>query len=259
MNGIDTPEASRVQAILEQDRIWSAYALADLDPEHKPFTEWHVQGDSLLLYYRGLEPPVLFAIGGASQLELLFASVPVGKYQISVKQEHLASLPANRYALEPVPMWRMWMRPSGLNLTPGIEVDQLHAVDEIPIARLYNGRSDAPDGYHARQLALGPFAGIRDGKELVATAGVHVLSTAYSIAAIGNIYTHPAHRGKGFARACANSVLTRLFTMGIETVVLNVAQHNMRAYQLYSSLGFKLYGPFVEGCLLIQEDEDLGI
>jgi hypothetical protein len=49
---------STIRAILETDRIWSAYALADLDPSEMPNSHWLVGRHAVVLVYRGTDPPV---------------------------------------------------------------------------------------------------------------------------------------------------------------------------------------------------------
>src|SRR3972149_6413210 len=56
-------ERSRARSLLEQDRVWCAYALADLEPPFVERTGWHVGDQGLVMVYRGLTPPWLFAHG----------------------------------------------------------------------------------------------------------------------------------------------------------------------------------------------------
>lgn len=236
---------------LEQDRIWAAYALADLDPEHQPFTEWLIDQGGILMIYRGLDPPILFAMGQADPLSVLLARIPTGKYQISFPEAYIGAMPAHVAVLEALAMWRMWIQPKAYPLPPDIQLVHLGSKDQPSIDQLYAGQPDAPDGYHPRQLTLGPFVGVWEEGRLVASAGVHVLSKAQSIAAIGNIFTHPEWRGQGFARACIVSLLSSLYELGIKTTVLNVGQGNRKAVALYTSLGFEVHCPFFEGQIMV--------
>jgi predicted GNAT family acetyltransferase len=64
--------------------------------------------------------------------------------------------------------------------------------------------------------------------------------------AIGNMYTHPAQRGKGYARAVLSAIVTELQTRNVTTIVLNVDERNATARRLYEQLGFTIYCSFIE-------------
>lgn len=242
----------QILAILHQDRIWSAYALADLEPEHDMYSHWHVSGKSVLLCYTGLEPPILFAHGEVAQLQSLLETIQPGEYQISFPQDFLQSLPASASILHQIPMWRMHFKHSPITQGTEIEVHRLGVEDLPHIEHLYNGQPDAPDGYHSRQLGMGPFVGVWESETLVATAGIHVFSENLSVAAIGNVYTHPNWRRKGFAQACTTKLLSILRSKGVATIVINVGQKNLAAVALYEKMDFKVHCPFYEGNILIK-------
>lgn len=247
-------QTDRIQALLETDRIWSAYALADLDPEHAPYSEWHINQQALLLRYTGLTPPILFALGNADQLDPLLAKIPGGDYQISFPENLLDCISLPMQIKERTPMWRMHYIYDQTVQEPTIKVTPLSSKDIPHIIQLYQGQAAAPDGFHPRQIELGPFAGIREGGQLIATAGVHVLSTSQNVAAVGNIFTHPDYRRKGYAEACTRAVLIELVRMKIQTIVLNVGQKNKAAIQLYQKMGFEPYCRFEEGFIVITQD-----
>ena len=50
------PTTEQIRKILETDRTWSAYALADLDQKFSEFCQWFVAGESLILIYHGINP-----------------------------------------------------------------------------------------------------------------------------------------------------------------------------------------------------------
>ena len=50
-------------------------------------------------------------------------------------------------------------------------------------------------------LASGHYYGIRENGRLIAIAGTHVASSRYDIAALGTVFTHPGHRGRGLAHS----------------------------------------------------------
>ncbi len=93
----------------------------------------------------------------------------------------------------------------------------------------------------------GTFFGIEARGVLIATAGTHLVSDTTSTAAVGNVFTHPDHRGRGYAEMTTSAVCAELIRRGIRTIVLNVAQSNAVAIHVYEKLGFKKVVPFIEG------------
>src|SRR5258708_6534207 len=66
MPPISAPAA--IRAILHTDPTWSVYALGDLAPHLFARAAWFRSADTpptLVLLYRGFDPPVLFALGEA--------------------------------------------------------------------------------------------------------------------------------------------------------------------------------------------------
>lgn len=86
-------------------------------------------------------------------------------------------------------------------------------------------------------LAKGPQLGLRQGGALVATAGLHVWSPRYGVAALGNITTHPDWRGRGLSRRVTAALCRRCLTQ-VTTVGLNVRADNQAARRVYQGLGF---------------------
>lgn len=82
------------------------------------------------------------------------------------------------------------------------------------------------------------FVGIRDGAELVAVAGTHVLSETQRLAAIGGVFTAPSHRGRGYGRAVSAAVIDRIRDR-VDLIGLNTALRNGPARRVYESLGFR--------------------
>ena len=87
-------------------------------------------------------------------------------------------------------------------------------------------------------LADEAFVGVRHDGRLVAAAGTHVLSVEHDVAAIGAVYTHPAHRGRGLGGAVTAGVVHRLGDR-IGTIGLNAAEDNTPARVVYERLGFE--------------------
>lgn len=239
---------SAVEHLLTQDPIWSAYALADLEPEHQAFCTWSLQGKSLLLIYRGLEPPVLFLEGDADDLSEMLQQIAAGTYQYSCRPNHLDLIQRAFQRHSSEAMWRMHYRVSSTrsdeiqHITIRLKEDHL---DEVQT--LFAGDPDAPDAFTPAQLSSGVFYGVYDGDRLVAAAGTHVRSSRHKLAAIGNVFTHKAHRGKGLGSATTAAVVQGLLAEGIETIVLNVSQSNAAALKAYVRIGFHPHCAYCEG------------
>ncbi len=200
-----------------------------------------------MLAYLGLTPPVLFATGKKEDIVALATQVPPGKYQYTLLPEH-------RYSLEPIfsvqselQMWRMSYKGDSHEMDSNTDTRRLSGEDLAFVNALFADHADRPDSFHRRQLEAGPFYGGYLEEKLVAVAGVHVLSESASMAAIGNVFTHPAHRGQGFGRKVSAQVIQGLRRLGIQTIVLNVAKENHAAVHLYQDLGFQIHCGYYEG------------
>ena len=119
------------------------------------------------------------------------------------------------------------------------DLDELQALYRLS----YPGNS-----FDSRMLETGCYYGIRQGKELVSVAGIHVCSPTYRVAAIGNVTTHPAYRGQGLATiVCAKLCQSLLQT--IDYIGLNVKADNISAIRSYERLGFEYIATYDECAL----------
>ena len=236
-----------ILTILEGDRIWSAYAIADLDPQYKPSTVWFANQDAVVLIYKGLKPPVLFSFGHIDRLEFLFQQIPLGDYFFSL-------LPSSRKLMDDrmtvnfeTEMWRMSLDPQRFNPVPDEAVSRLGVVDINDMVELFAQHPDRPDSFSPTQVKEGVYFGVRVDTELISIAGTHVLSMEQSVAAVGNVFTRPDHRNKGYGTSANCSVTKALIDMGIRTIVLNVATANQPAIRSYTRIGFEPYRKYQEG------------
>jgi GNAT superfamily N-acetyltransferase len=243
----------RIHTILETDRIWSAYALADLDAKFNDYCQWMINQKSLILIYRGLDPPVLFAVGQPAQLEPLFSQVPPGRYTYTLLGDARETLePRLAVEVEHV-MWRMVLNLGGF---PGIQsqgVVKLEMTNLDAIQDLVSNQPDQPDSFLPAQLEMGPFYGKFEDKCLASMAGVHIQSHWSGVAAIGNVFTRPNRRGRGFATEVTAAVIEDILSEGIKTIVLNVGISNHPALASYRKLGFTTYCRYYEGTGTISE------
>jgi predicted GNAT family acetyltransferase len=73
-----------------------------------------------------------------------------------------------------------------------------------------------------------------------------VRSLRAGIAAVGNVLTRIAYRGRGMARSVTSAV-TETALEQHRDVVLNVREDNAPAISVYERLGYMTHGEFIEG------------
>jgi len=238
----------RVEKVLERERVWSAYALADLDPPHASHARWLADDDAVVLSYAGFDPPVLFAAGDPGQAGRLLAQVPAGRHMFTLLATHRALLDDRVQESRETIMWRMVLRPEAFNASLAGGAQALSDDDLPQIVALFGDHADRPDAFDPVQLADHAFLGVWYGRQLVAAAGTHVVSEARGVAAVGNVFTHPGHRGRGLATRTTAAVVQELLRRpGMRTIVLNVARDNEPAVHCYERLGFWPFCAYHEG------------
>jgi GNAT superfamily N-acetyltransferase len=238
---------ARIRAMLEENRGWCAYALADLEPGMDQHCRWIAGENAVALIYRGFDPPTLFGHGDPNELKSLFEQAPPGRYGFTLLGSHRALLDPRLEVEYETEMWRMVHQgeapkehhpPNVSRLSP----DQLEAVEH-----LFGDHPDRPDAFHPRQIEGGPFYGYWDGAHLISVAGVHIVSKWADVAALGNVFTTPERRGEGYGTLVSAAVLRDLLRSGIGTIVLNVAMTNQAALRSYTKLDFMPFCGYMEG------------
>ncbi len=239
--------SERIRSVLETNRIWCAYALADLDPEYIDQTRWLLSETAVMMIYTGLEPPVLFAYGDSIELEKLFKEVPSGIYQYSFMKGFRAII-ANRLqpSVETI-MLRMSLKPNEFPPESAQDAFRLDASDLPAVRSLFAHYQDRPDAFQESQLQSGFFFGVWEDQNLISIAGTHVVSTNMGVAAVGNVFTRPDRRASGQATRSTAGVVNALLEAGVRIIVLNVAKDNLPAIRCYRRLGFQPSYEYLEG------------
>ncbi len=240
-------------AFLQRDRFYAAYAIGDLEPDFFSQCEWFTAKaggriQTLALHFTGLDPHILFTMGVSEGLALILGSAlrPERAY-FTVRSEHLPVIRAFYSLGEIKRMLRMTVheddfRPAAgkaLKLGPGYcsELKRLYS--------LGGSRGESVIAFSPYQLAQGVFYGIEKRGRLVAAAGTHLVAPTYGIAAVGNVFTDPYYRGRGYATLCTGAVTEELLSQGLD-VVLNVQEGNADAIHIYEKLGYREHCRFIE-------------
>jgi len=245
-------DRTEIQAYLETDRDYAAYALGDLDEGFFEKCTWRVaeEGDAiraLALEYVGFAPPILFLMGAGDGVAALLAGpVQLERTFVTAREEHLSALSQFYRWDELEHMWRMVLRPDRFP-KPVRSCKRLGVDDVERLSALYSlGGGDA---FSPTQVTQGVFHGVEQAGQLISVAGTHLVSDVYSMGAVGNVMTYPDHRSHGYATLTTHAVCAELIRRGIKTVVLNVRQDNAPAIRVYEKLGFVRYCPFYEGVI----------
>lgn len=235
------------RALLGADPFWAAYALADLETEDREHCQWLTGERSVVLLYHGLDLPVLFAEGDAQETVQLARQIAPLRLVYTLLPKTVAALGPFLAVEHETLMWRMKLEPHRFAADANGPAVPLGRVDHQAILALFADRPDRPDAYHRRQLERGVFSGVWENGELLGVAGTHILAPRSGLAAVGNVYTHPARRGAGIARQTTGAVLAELLRRRYSTIVLNVAQDNEPAIRCYRRLGFVEHCAYHEG------------
>ncbi|MCB0044837.1 MAG: GNAT family N-acetyltransferase [Caldilineaceae bacterium] len=246
-------QREKIRALLEQDCAWAAYALADLQPQMDQYCAWSLAADGrgLALIYTGLPTPTLFTFGPPASVADAVAQIDLPRrIYITVREEHFPVASAYYdFSADQRPMDRMVLPASAAMAAPNLPVTELSGGCGDRLRRLYaHGGAFAPDAFDSAQLDGGAFFGVTDEKgDLIAAGGTHIVDWDAGVAAIGNMYTRPDERGRGYAAAVLQAIVRKLRAGGIRDIVLNVDQRNAGAQRLYARHGFLRHCPYTEG------------
>lgn len=235
-------------AVLRQDRVVNCFALADLLPPFRQHTrislaqqEQRGQWAALLV----VEHPAVNILATSGQAEgvaalLAHLSLPA-RPLIQAQPEHWPLL-ASRYDLPASPRDLLRMRLTAQTFQyparpASPEAERLTKADLPALQVLYDL---FPTGHFRPDLLdEGIFYGVREGRQIVAAGGTHVLARPYGLAVLGNIFTHPDRRGRGHAQAVVAALVVDLLAQGCQDVILNVDVDNPPAIHVYTKLGFQ--------------------
>lgn len=248
-------ERAEIEAFLRRDVWQNLYHLGDLDDAFWPYTIWYAHVDqgavtALALLYTGLTLPCLLALGGSdlvalrallTELEPLlpprfYCHLSPGAepglaraYRLSGRGHHL------KMAL---------VDPDRIAQVADRDAVPLSAADAREVAAFYD--VSYPDHwFEPRMLETGCYFGRRVAARLVSVAGVHVYSRRQRVAALGNVATHPEHRGCGHATAVMARLCEHL-KRDVDHVGLNVKADNTSALRCYERLGFEVVAEYEE-------------
>jgi ribosomal protein S18 acetylase RimI-like enzyme len=247
-----------IEPFLRRNVFLHIYALGDLDEFFWPFTTWYALeegGDigAILLLYTAFATPTLMALGDPP-FEVLHELLR-GARRLLPPRVYAHLSPGGRDALGPNvqaesrgPHFKMALVEPKLDVTAIDAVVRLTHADVDDLRKLYAAGYPA-NWFDSRQIDVG-YYGLRINGELVSAAGAHVYSAAQRVAALGNIVTHPSHRGRGYAAAVTARFAAELGAT-VDHIGLNVKADNAAAIACYRRLGFEPVAEYEEAMLTL--------
>lgn len=248
-------DTASIERCLRRDEALHVYELGDLDDAYRPYTAWYGIGHEgrlthVALLYSASVLPVLLAFtrlpldGMAALLDSLRGLLPCRWYaHLTPGLERMLS---RDYSLASRGRF-LKMALSDAAALDAIDTSgacTLGIDDRAELLAFY--RASYPGNWlDPRMRGTGRYVGYRVCGALVAVAGVHVYSPLFRVAALGNIATHPDHRGKGLA-TMVTARLCRQLRDEVTTIGLNVSRENELAIRCYRRLGFVEVAPYGE-------------
>ncbi len=234
-----SPEA--IRPLLAPEGAYAAYALAQLSPPFLAKSEWWSAsgptGRALVLHSRGGLGRAMVTMGDAAALDVLLRLHPGPRFSFaSLRPEHREVLQRHFILIRNEPMVRMSVTKETFRPVEG-ETSRLLGRDIGHINRLYAAEG-SPASYTSRHVNQGVYYGVVADGRLISIAGTHVNSPRERIAVVGNVFTHPLHRGGGLA-TIATSTVTRALLEHCDLVALTVEASNTSALAVYDKLGYR--------------------
>jgi ribosomal protein S18 acetylase RimI-like enzyme len=243
-----TTDRGVLRAFLEQDRLYAAYAICDLEEREFGRTRWGLAWDretpiALVLEYNGPTPQPLFVMGRDDGIEAVLRNLIRPRIAFVAAPSDVVPAIETSYRVDPGPtMVRMWVDQARFRPYPAT-VQRILPVEIGDLNKLY--QLGFASWLPPATVAEGVYYGMRVNGLLVAAAGTHVVSRGARLAVVGNVLTHADFRGRGFATAVTGAVTAELLRT-CDQVVLNVRADNPPALNAYRRLGYAEHLRFEE-------------
>ena len=242
-------DVTRIRELLIPRVEYTAYALGQLEPPLLARTHWFLArgstGTGLVLHSRGGLGDATFMMGDPDAVAAVLSIHPGNvRTYATCQPQHIDALRSVYRLANQQPMIRMSVTPASFRQADRVVAVNLGGVDIRRINTLY-GSEGSPSYYIPEHIDAGVYRGVVHEGRLVAIAGTHVVSQQERVAVVGNVFTHPAFRGRGFATAVTSAV-TEALLEHCDNVVLTVDPKNAPAVAAYARLGYR------EVCQLVE-------
>jgi GNAT superfamily N-acetyltransferase len=236
-------------AILSQDPVWNCFALADLEPPLRDYSQFAMASRDesndraiCLILRHPIIGQVLSPFGSREAVAAILQQLTLPERPLIQAQE--IHIPLLQHYYQPETTWKRMLRMAitstswqSLKSLPHHPVKQLTVSDVPALKNLYTQNPES--GFSADLFTQGLYFGIYQGEGIIAAGGTHALVPAHRLAVLGNILTAQEARGQGYATAITAALVTKLFEQQFSLVVLNVFEDNDTAIRIYQRLGFQ--------------------
>ncbi len=229
------------------------YSIGDLDDFFWPKTIWYSlkEGDeikSIVLLYVGMSTPTLLAIydkDRESTHQLLQRVKPILPTKFYA---HLGTNLIDVFGKQSIvesfgPHYKMALKRNP-SLIADDNIKRLN-INDISIINEFYSASYPDNWFDKRMLETQKYFGYFAESKLLGIAGIHVYSEGYKVAALGNIATHPAYRGRQIGYKLTAHLCLDL-TKKVNYIGLNVKSDNIAAISCYRKVGFEIIGNYDE-------------
>jgi ribosomal protein S18 acetylase RimI-like enzyme len=251
-----------VQILHDKSAIWNflrkspelqIYCIGDLDDFFWPKTIWYALVEnnniqSIALLYVGMETPTLLAFYKDKpdysyklfeQIKSIlphkfFAHLSPGLIDIFGKQNII-----EYYGLD----YKMALRKIPLDINDE-NIRRLN-ISDLQIILDFYSISYPHNWFDKRMLETQKYYGYFSNNKLVGVSGIHVYSSDYKVAALGNIATHPDYRGQQIGFKLTSKLCNNL-NESVDLIGLNVRSDNDFAIKCYKKIGFEVIGAYDE-------------
>lgn len=242
-------DPARIRELLRPRIDYTAYALGQLEPGLFERTRWfRARGDTgsaLVLHSKGGLGDATFVMGDADAVAAILSIHPgPAQTYATCQPQHISALKRVYRLATQQPMIRMSVTAESFVPATNVPAVAMTGLDIRKVNALYSSEG-GPSYYVSDHIEHGVYRGVIVDGRLVAVAGTHVVSHQEAVAVVGNVFTHPAYRGRGYATA-ATSAVTEALLPFCTTVVLTVDPTNRPAVAAYERIGYR------ESCQLVE-------
>jgi len=254
-----------IQIIHDKSRIWEflktnpelqVYCIGDLDDFFWPKTIWYALVDkssicAIALLYIGMETLTLLAFYESKPDYTYELLTRIKSYLPNKFYAHLSPSLIKVFGENNIIHYYGRHHKMALRRKPTVVSDnniRRLSVSDIPVIADFYAFAYPQNWFDKRMIETGKYFGYFTDNKLAGVAGIHVYSSEYRVAALGNIATHPDYRNRqiGFK---LTSVLCANLSETADAIGLNVKADNEYALKCYKKIGFESIGEFDEYCL----------